>query len=320
MKILFAGRFNYEKGVTYLVEAAKQLKSEDFYLVGYGPLEEQLKKEAENAKNIHFMGPMRHDKLMSYMKKFDIFIYPSLAEGLGFSVVEFCHLGKPAIVTSVGGLPETIGNGKGGIVIEPKSSEEIVSAIKKLKNAKLRKSLGASAKKYVGLEFNKDYWISEFKKHAGNSVLYIDIAKEVDYLRTQNKIIRDNTKKHAIIVKGNTENRLIYMFKVFFRGYKILRNNKDMNIISCKTDYIAPPAILLGKIFRRKVYGELFTFPVEYEEIRGTSKIKLWLLEKFLKVFTPKFDEIWVCSRALGKEAKKYGAKKIIYLPYWLDF
>jgi len=320
MKIVFVGRYNHEKGLKYLIEAASKLKKDQFYLIGYGPLEDELKKLAEGMENVHFLGAIRHDLLIKKLKEYDLFIYPSLTEGLGFSVIEFCHLGKPAIVTSVGGLPETIGYGKGGIIIPPRDPKAIVTAINKLRNVKLRRKLGYQAKKFVDKEFNKGYWILKFKKLVGENILYIDISEKVDYLRPQLKIIKENTKTCYIITKGKIRNRVLYMCKVFFEGFYILTKNKEMDIISCRTDYLAPPAIVLGKIFKRKIYGELFTFPIEYERIRGTSRIKRWLLERFLRIFTPRFDAVIVCSKALLKEARSYGAKKIFYLPYWLDF
>jgi glycosyltransferase involved in cell wall biosynthesis len=80
-----------------------------FLILGSGPDEVKLKMLAKDrglGERIKFLGYVGHDELPKYLKISDIFIRPSLSEGLGNSFLEAMAAGLPVIATEVGGIPD----------------------------------------------------------------------------------------------------------------------------------------------------------------------------------------------------------------------
>ena len=148
------------KGIRYLVDAAKiilslpssyLLPSSYFLIVGDGSerkfLEEKVEKLGLKDKFI-FTG-MRDDvaELMSIM---DIYVQPSINEGMGKTIVLAELLGKPVVATNVQGIPSVIINNETGILVPPKDPQKLAEVIVKLINDEnLRTKMGENAKKWV---------------------------------------------------------------------------------------------------------------------------------------------------------------------------
>jgi len=148
------------KGIRYFVDAAKiilslpssyLLPSIYFLIVGDGSerkfLEEKVEKLGLKDKFI-FTG-MRDDvaELMSIM---DIYVQPSINEGMGKTIVLAELLGKPVVATNVQGIPSVIINNETGILVPPKDPQKLAEVIVKLINDKdLRTKMGENAKKWV---------------------------------------------------------------------------------------------------------------------------------------------------------------------------
>ncbi len=83
------------------------------------------------------------DNIPEILSIFDIFILPSLWEGLPTSIIEAMAMGLPIIASNVGGIPELIDDGVNGILIEPQSTQQIASSILYLlKNRDVAKEMG----------------------------------------------------------------------------------------------------------------------------------------------------------------------------------
>lgn len=144
------------KGLFYFLEAAKN-KNFDVVLIGGGenPDKEKIKDyvKKHNLKNIHL-----HEFIpnaASYLKGFDIFVLPSLKEGLPYVLLEAGLAELPVVAAKVGGVPEIIEDKKTGLLVEPQNSKEISSAIEILiKDAELRANLGSNLRKKVIEEFS----------------------------------------------------------------------------------------------------------------------------------------------------------------------
>jgi glycosyltransferase involved in cell wall biosynthesis len=148
------------KGIKYFVDATKiilslpssyLLPSIYFLIVGDGSerkfLEEKVEKLGLKDKFI-FTG-MRDDvaELMSIM---DIYVQPSINEGMGKTIVLAELLGKPVVATNVQGIPSVVINNETGILVPPKDPQKLAEAIVKLINDKnLRTKMGENAKKWV---------------------------------------------------------------------------------------------------------------------------------------------------------------------------
>ncbi len=98
--------------------------------------------ERSNKKNqIIKLGNLNIQEMQEAYNIADIVIIPSLMEAVSLSAVEAMATGTPVISTNVGGMPELIKNEVNGLLINPKSSSEIYSAIMKLTNDKLYKEI-----------------------------------------------------------------------------------------------------------------------------------------------------------------------------------
>jgi len=135
--ILFVGHCYREKGVYELMEACKGLPSIQIKYVG--SIEDGIKKELINiAKgngiDANFVGEEPYESIIKDMLGCGIFALPSYTEGFPNVILESMACGCAIIATSVGAIPEMLEDdetGKYGLVVEPKSVEELREAIKK---------------------------------------------------------------------------------------------------------------------------------------------------------------------------------------------
>ena len=163
---LFSGRLSEEKGVRYLLEAAKKLPKEiEFHIAGNGPKEEEFKKFVKDngLDNVKFLGFMSRDKLLDEYKKCIAGIHPcNWFENFPTSNMEFFALGKPVIGSKMGGIPEQIEHGVTGFLFEPKNVDELAEKILKLYNIPdLSVKLGKNAKQKALNQYCKDRYYKE---------------------------------------------------------------------------------------------------------------------------------------------------------------
>ena len=126
--------FKGHKGYEFLLRAAvlvrRAVPEVRFLLVGTGPMEQQRRQDALDLGldgSVIFAG-FRKDALR-LVSEFDLFVLASLQEGLSIALVEAMALGKPVVVTSVGGIPEVIEHGKQGLIVPPADSEALAGGI-----------------------------------------------------------------------------------------------------------------------------------------------------------------------------------------------
>jgi glycosyltransferase involved in cell wall biosynthesis len=123
-----------QKGITYLLQAAKQVVEQEprvrFAIAGDGPLREELIGEARERgleKHVRFLG-YRSD-IPQLLSAFDLYVLPSLWEGLPLALLEAMAVGKPILATRVGGNPEVVEHGVNGYVVEPRDPAALADCI-----------------------------------------------------------------------------------------------------------------------------------------------------------------------------------------------
>jgi len=128
-------RLDKIKGHIYILEALKKLKNEEatlppFLFVGDGPERKKLEIFAEenDLTNIKFVGEVI--EIGRYLKQIDVFVLPSLSEGLGVSLIEALVAKKLIIASNTGGIKELIKHNKTGILVEPTNVDDLYKAIK----------------------------------------------------------------------------------------------------------------------------------------------------------------------------------------------
>lgn len=154
------------KGHTYLLKAAsivtKTYPESVFLIAGGGDLLGQLRVEANQlgiGNNVIFLGP--REDIPALLQDMDIFILPSLSEGLPLSVLEAMACAKPVVATDVGGIPEVIVDGQSGLLVPPGNSQALAEKILELlKNRSLADKLGNAGSLRVRKDFSfENMWI-----------------------------------------------------------------------------------------------------------------------------------------------------------------
>jgi len=159
-RVIIVSRLSWEKAHKYILrawpEVIQAVPEARFVIVGGGDERgdiEKLIKELNIGDSVEMTGELPNIEAIKEIAKSEVFICPSLAEGLGVVFIEAQACGTPPIGTRVGGIPDVIQDGENGLLIEPKNSEQIAEAIVKLLTDKeLRESL---AKK--GLETSRKF-------------------------------------------------------------------------------------------------------------------------------------------------------------------
>jgi glycosyltransferase involved in cell wall biosynthesis len=133
----FVGRLDPKKGVEDLIEAVTELIRRGnrlkLRIVGTGWYREKLEPLVASAgmgEHITFLG--HRSDVMIVARDFDIFVLPSLSEGLPISIIEMMATGLPIVATNVGGIPEQVEDGVNGFLIAPRDPLALAHAIGRL--------------------------------------------------------------------------------------------------------------------------------------------------------------------------------------------
>jgi glycosyltransferase involved in cell wall biosynthesis len=157
--VLFSGKLTQQKGVFYLIKAAKDIAG-DIYIIGDGPEKKNLEDMTYKMglKNVHFLGYMGGEmkkELEEFYYRADVFVAPSVwDEPLGLVILEAMTCKTPVIATRKGGIPLAVKDGLNGFLIRPRSNKQIAEACNKLlEDDELRERMGKEAKATVERKF-----------------------------------------------------------------------------------------------------------------------------------------------------------------------
>ncbi len=150
-----AGRLTHVKGHGYLIEAAGNIvdtrSDTTFVFLGDGELSDKLKNMTSMLgieENVKFLG-WRPD-MAEVMSTFDLFVLPSLNEGMGRVLVEAMVLGKPIVASNVGGIPDLVFNGENGYLFPVGNVETLVARINELLDDPMkREEMGNRGRSYA---------------------------------------------------------------------------------------------------------------------------------------------------------------------------
>ncbi len=141
-------------------------------ILGKGYEEENLRKLAMKFEPIHgvgnrvrFLGYIPHSEMSKYLHISDIFIRPSLSEGLGNSFLEAMAAGIPVIGTPVGGIPDFLKDGETGLFCEVNNPRSIAKKVEKLiKDKESREYIVRKAREMVNKNYRWEYIAEKMKK------------------------------------------------------------------------------------------------------------------------------------------------------------
>ena len=168
LRIGVVGRLAPEKGVEFFLRAAPGILQKHpltkFFLVGDGPQRNKLQalvRDLHIDKDVIFTGT-RQDMPNVYAS-IDIFVLPSLNEGLPLALLEAMAAGKSVVATRVGAIPSVIATNRTGLLVEPRDIVALQDSILRLiEDSDLRRRLGKAAQEAVALRYSSESMASNY--------------------------------------------------------------------------------------------------------------------------------------------------------------
>ncbi len=164
--VLFVGRLLPIKGLTYLIEAVKHTETKPAAVIiggeapGYSGTKQALQQKVQELgleQDVFFLGEFAKQDLGAAYMAADIFVLPSLGEGMPLSLLEAMSYGKCVVTTNVPGNRDVVKDGWNGALVEPRNPAALAQKIDALLgDDNLRASLGAQARLEVGQNYNPD--------------------------------------------------------------------------------------------------------------------------------------------------------------------
>lgn len=149
------GALHRNKGYNYLLLAAKSIikkhPNTKLIFIGEGDFREELEKITQHLnfkKNVEFLGYI--EEVSPYYSIFDIFVLPSLVEGMPLCVLEAMAMGVPVIATAVDGSKELVLDGETGLLVQPKNDTALSEAMEyMIKNPEKVKEMANAGKRRI---------------------------------------------------------------------------------------------------------------------------------------------------------------------------
>lgn len=177
IKLLFVGNISRNRNIEPIIEAVAKLpekysltvvgsemKSSSTLKSGYIA---ELMKLAENSNvsdRVKFVGPKYGEKLIDEYKSADIFVYTSLSENFGQTIMEAAAAGLPMVVTAVGIAREIIEEGINGHIVDFQNSSQIANKILMLENVDKRMKISEKILAKVKDEYELDKIMEKYIK------------------------------------------------------------------------------------------------------------------------------------------------------------
>lgn len=176
--ILNIARLHKHKGQLYLiramVEVVHKIPSAKLLVVGDGPMRSTLEREIRNLQlesSVFLLG-FRRD-LEALYSNCDVFVLPSVHEGMGLATVQAMAYGKPVIASAVGAISEAVLPGQTGVLVPPRDPGALAQAIiSLLRDVETRCRLGRQAQSYVQSKFRLSRMVQEYE------MLYRDLSAQ----------------------------------------------------------------------------------------------------------------------------------------------
>lgn len=162
--LITTSRLVVKNAVTDIIDSLQYLpKNVKLLVLGRGPLESDLKHQTlrlglnytdeppvNPGNRVHFIGYIQHTEISKYLAISNVFVRPSLSEGLGNSFLEAMAAGVPVVATSVGGIPDFLEEGETGLLCEVNNPRSIAQKVEKyLKDAESREYIVKKARAMV---------------------------------------------------------------------------------------------------------------------------------------------------------------------------
>lgn len=168
--LLFVGRLAAVKGLPVLFDALEALQPTHpdlrVTIIGDGPDRAALEARARRLSSmVQFVGYKSQAEVAETLRRMDMLVLPSFAEGVPVVLMEAMAAGIPVVTTRIAGVPELVEDGVAGILVLPGDVAALANAISTLlDDPDLRSDMGRAGRQKVGDEFNiahETAWLAE---------------------------------------------------------------------------------------------------------------------------------------------------------------
>jgi glycosyltransferase involved in cell wall biosynthesis len=182
--IICVSRVTPRKGVRFLIQAFKILSGRydqvRLLIVGDGNEKkslEDLVRGLDLSDKVEFAGAISHEKVLQYYQRANVFVLPSLNEGMSNVMLEALACGLPVVATDTGGTKELLTDNLNGLVVRMKDADDLAEKIEKL-------ILNPELEKMMSLESRK---LGEKMKWGNVSDEYIELYRKTSNLARMNE-------------------------------------------------------------------------------------------------------------------------------------
>jgi glycosyltransferase involved in cell wall biosynthesis len=143
-------------------------------ILGEGDLRPSLERQVKELHlDKHVLLPGFRADVLAFLRAFDLFVMPSIAEGLGTSLLDAMAASKATVATNTGGIPEVVSDGETGLLVPPRDHHALAGAISRLlKDGSLRERMGRAGLARVETLFSAGRMVDEtldvYRAHAGH--------------------------------------------------------------------------------------------------------------------------------------------------------
>jgi glycosyltransferase involved in cell wall biosynthesis len=160
-RLLCVGRLTPAKCQVLLLQVCARLQNEgtpfQLTLIGDGPDRSRIERaiaELGLQRHVTLTGSLGQDAVKRYLKQSDIFVLPSLAEGIPVVLMEAMASGVPCISTSINGIPELIEHGHSGLLARPGDLDSLYDQLMRLiRDPRQRMAFSESGRSKVMADF-----------------------------------------------------------------------------------------------------------------------------------------------------------------------
>lgn len=156
-RVMFTGRLHPQKNLDVLIDAwpaVARATAARLILVGHGPERERLEEKARVlgiSERVHFLGSV--DDPADALRAADLFVLPSVAEGMSNSLLEAMATGLPCVASDIGGNEDLVENESGVLVSTGTAERWAEELVALLGDDDRRRNLGARARSRIEREF-----------------------------------------------------------------------------------------------------------------------------------------------------------------------
>jgi colanic acid/amylovoran biosynthesis glycosyltransferase len=161
-RLVSTGRLHWKKGFEYALLAVRRLldvgTDVTYDIIGAGGEEEKLRFAIHDLRlgdRVRLVGRKSAEEVREALEDADVYLLPSLSEGLSNAALEAMAMALPVVSTTAGGMEEAIVDGRDGLLVLSRDPEAIAGAVLRLlSDAELRERMGQAARRRIEDHFN----------------------------------------------------------------------------------------------------------------------------------------------------------------------